>query len=105
MQNKLRTAQRGSPGADIRYHDNGVYEAKVQIWNQNSIRWKDKFAKSSFFPADWSVARIKYEVIEAFKVRRSASSTKWQGTSPSGISIEGYFTDGRVTFYPLSGEF
>ena len=90
------------PGAEISYHDNGVYEAKVEIWNQNSKRWKDKFVKSSFFPADWSVARIKYEVIEAFKVRESSPEKllQWVGTSPSGIRIEGYAINGTITFYP-----
>jgi Bacterial EndoU nuclease len=90
------------PGAEISYHDAGVYEAKVEIWNQNSKRWKDKFVKSSFFPADWSVARIKYEVIEAFKVRESSPEKllQWVGTSPSGIRIEGYAINGTITFYP-----
>ena len=92
------------PGAEIKYHDNGVYETKVQIWNQNSKRWKDKFVESSFFPADWSIARIKYEVIEAFKSRDLVGAEKWQGKSPSGLYIEGFASERRITFYPLTGE-
>ena len=92
------------PGAEISYHDNGVYEAKVQIWNQNSKQWRDKRYESSFFPADWSVARIKYEVIEAFKSRSLVGAEKWQGKSPSGIDIEGFASDHRITFYPLTRE-
>jgi filamentous hemagglutinin len=92
------------PGAEISYHDNGVYETKVQIWNQNSKRWKDKFVESSFFPADWSIARIKYEVTEAFKSRNLVGAEKWQGKSPSGLYIEGFASERRITFYPLTGE-
>ncbi len=96
-------AARIKPGADIRYHDNGVFQAEVQIWNNNSRMWKDKFNESSFFPTDWSIARIKYEVIEAFKVREPVPEKlrQWVGTAPSGIRIEGYELNGKITFYPV----
>ena len=94
------------PGAEISYHDNGVYEAKVQIWNANSRRWKDKARESSFFPTDWSVARIKYEVIEAFKAKTLSANNphQWFGTTPNGMVIEGYLRDGVITFYPLGSQ-
>ena len=92
-----------SPDAHIHNYPNGVYQAKVQIWNANSRRWKSKSRPSSFFPADWSIARIKYEVIEAFKRRisKAENSREWVGTSPSGIEIGGYADETRVTFFPI----
>jgi hypothetical protein len=105
-------ASRITPGAEIAFDSQGVYEAPVQIWNNNSKRWKNKFAKSSFFPADWSIARIKYEVIEAFKAGERAAPVpnappgpvRWTGSSPSGVPIEGYVDSNRVTFYPIKGK-
>ncbi len=96
-------AARIKPGADIRYHDNGVYEDKVKIWNQNSKISRNTRFESSFFPADWSVARIKYEVIEALKVHKLSADQPalWTGESPSGITIAGYIRDHVITFYPL----
>ena len=95
-------AARIKPGTEIKYYENGVYEAEVQIWNKNSKLWRDKRYESSFFPADWSVARIKYEVIEAFKVRETipGSPRQWVGTAPSGVRIEGYQLEAKITFYP-----
>lgn len=89
------------PGADITFNANGTYEAPVQVWDARSGRWVDKFAESTFFPPSWSKARIEYEVSEAFKDRQMVSATKWQGTSPSGLKIEGFTTPTRTTFYPL----
>ena len=42
-------AVRIKPGAEIQHYDNRVYEAEMQIWNNNSKMWKDKFNESSFF--------------------------------------------------------
>lgn len=60
----------------------------------------DKKNISTFFPPDWSRARIEFEVTEAFKMRQMHGNTKWTGTSPSGIVIEGYTSPSRTTFYP-----
>jgi filamentous hemagglutinin len=79
-------AARITPGAAVKQNANGTYEAPVQIWDQTSGQWVDKVRQSTFFPADWSQARIEYEVSEAFKVRVSNSSGPGTiGTSPSGI--------------------
>jgi hypothetical protein len=70
-------------------------------WDQTSGQWVDKVRQSTFFPADWSQARIEYEVSEAFKARQTLTPTKWSGTSPSGIVIEGFTNPNRTTFYPM----
>lgn len=89
------------PGADITFNANGTYEAPVQIWDAKKGVWVDKARESTFFPPSWSQARIEYEVSEAFKNKQMLGATKWQGTSPSGMMIEGFTTPARTTFYPL----
>jgi hypothetical protein len=88
------------PGAEIKYNANGTYEAPVQIWDAAKGAWVDKVRNSTFFPPSWSQARIEYEVSEAFKSKQMLDATKWQGTSPSGVVIEGFVTPTRTTFYP-----
>jgi hypothetical protein len=41
-----------------------------------------------------------YEVTEAFRNRTMLTGSKWTGTSPSGVVIEGYINTNHVTFYP-----
>lgn len=94
-------AARIKPGADITYHANGTYEAPVQIWDSSKNQWIDKKNISTFFPPSWSQARIEYEVSEAFKSMQMLDATKWRGTSPSGLVIEGFTTPARTTFYPI----
>jgi hypothetical protein len=94
-------AARIAPGSSVKQNPNGTYEAPVQVWNEGAKQWQDKFANSTFFPAHWSRARIEFEVSEAFKLKQMTGAEKWQGTSPSGIVIEGYTNAGRTTFYPL----
>ena len=94
-------AARITPGASVTQNSNGTYEAPVQIWSDAAKDWVDKKHDSTFFPADWSRARIEFEVSEAFKVKQMMGATKWKGTSPSGIEIEGYINSSRTTFYPL----
>lgn len=88
------------PGAQIQHNANGTYEAPVQVFDPKSGVWVDKKNISTFFPPDWSRARIEFEVTEAFKMRQMHGNTKWTGTSPSGIVIEGYTSPSRTTFYP-----
>ena len=94
-------AARIAPGCKITQNSNGTYEAPVQIWSDGAKAWIDKPRESTFFPADWSRARIEFEVTEAFKLKQMVGAQKWQGTSPSGIVIEGYINPNRTTFYPL----
>jgi filamentous hemagglutinin len=95
-------ASRIKPGAEVKYNDNGTYEAPVQIWDESKRTWIDKPGQgSTFFPPSWSQARIDYEASEAFKSKQMLDATKWRGTSPSGVVIEGFTTPARTTFYPF----
>ncbi|MEJ7932627.1 EndoU domain-containing protein, partial [Ramlibacter sp. AN1015] len=98
-------AARIAPGANIVRNPNGTFEAPVQIWDEVSRAWIDKRRSSTFFPPDWSQARIEYETSGAFSNRRSDPQGGWLGESPSGIEIR-FFWDPknqRTTFYPLGG--
>jgi len=93
-------ASRIKPGASVTHNANGTYEAPVQLWDAGKGQWVDKARESTFFPPSWSHARIEYEVTEAFKSKQLLGGQKWQGTTPSGIVIEGYTNPTRTTFYP-----
>ncbi|HGH6998695.1 TPA: EndoU domain-containing protein [Neisseria meningitidis] len=54
----------------------------------------------SMFPKDWDEARIRAEVTSAWESRIMLKDNKWQGTSKSGIKIEG-FTEPNRTAYPI----
>lgn len=97
-------AARIKPGAEIVRHPNGTYRAPVQIWDEGLKTWVDKKAQSTFFPPDWSQARIEYEVSNAFQDRAPHSLGGERGASPSGIQIQ-FWRDRknqRITFYPVN---
>jgi filamentous hemagglutinin len=99
-------AARITPGAAVKQNANGTYEAPVQIWDASKSAWIDKPGQgSTFFPADWSQARIEYEVSEAFKVGQAQGlvGSRFQATSPVGINIQFNWDakNMRTTFYPL----
>ncbi|MCG3358840.1 EndoU domain-containing protein [Neisseria meningitidis] len=56
--------------------------------------------KHTMFPKDWDEARIRAEVTSAWESRIMLKDNKWQGTSKSGIKIEG-FTEPNRTAYPI----
>lgn len=89
------------PGAHIQHNANGTYEAPVQIFDVKNGVWIDKFARSTFFPAEWSHARIEWEITEAFK--SGPPRTSFEAPSPSGIIIRFNWDikNHRTTFYPL----
>jgi len=94
-------AARIAPGATVTQNANGTYDAPVQIWDAARGQWVDKSRESTFFPSSWSQARIEYEVTEAFKT--GVPGTRFQGTSPSGITIQFSWDakNQRTTFYPI----
>jgi hypothetical protein len=99
-------ASRITPGADIKQNSNGTYEAPVQLFDDKSKVWVDKPGiGSTFFPKDWSEARIKFEASEAFKVGKinGLAGTRFIEISPSGIPIQFNWDprNKRTTFYPL----
>lgn len=89
------------PGAQIQLNANGTYEAPVQVFDPKSGIWVDKKSVSTFFPPDWSKARIEFETVEAFKKGQPGSS--FVMNSPSGIPIQFHWNSKqkRTTFFPL----
>ncbi len=82
----------------------GVYQATVEIKKPDGS-WETKkggkvMTKHTMFPKDWDEARIRAEVTSAWESRIMLKDNKWQGTSKSGIKIEG-FTEPNRTAYPI----
>jgi Bacterial EndoU nuclease len=105
-ENAAEGAARIAPGASVKQNPNGTYEAPVQIWSDSANRWVDKTRESTFFPADWSRARIEFEVTQAYKAAvPKLGEPGVRGTSPSGIDIRFNWDskNQRTTFYPLKG--
>lgn len=81
----------------------GVYVAKVEIRNSNG-QWVSKSANSSFFPDRWSRSQVISEIRGAFANSANPAAEPWQGTSPSGVRISGYYnrnTNTINTAYPI----
>ncbi|MGJ8727368.1 polymorphic toxin MafB class 2 [Neisseria meningitidis] len=84
----------------------GVYQATVEIkqpdgsWEVKTKKGGKVMTKHTMFPKDWDEARIKAEVTSAWESRIMLKDNKWQGTSKSGIKIEG-FTEPNRTAYPI----
>ena len=81
----------------------GVYIGRVEIRNPANGKWVSKISSSSFFPDRWSQSQVLSEIKSAFN---SANKSKepWQGTSTSGLRIEGYYnkvTNTITTAYPI----
>lgn len=84
----------------------GVYQATVEIkkpdgsWEVKTKKGRKVMTKHTMFPKDWDEARIRAEVTSAWESRIMLKDNKWQGTSKSGIKIEG-FTEPNRTAYPI----
>ena len=88
---------------------NGVYKAKVEIYNPSDNTWKEKGPYTTMFPDDWSENRIREEIRGAwdssdFTSKSTRRGLRWEGTSPSGVKIEGYIKNDGTTAYPMYQE-
>jgi hypothetical protein len=79
----------------------GVYTAKVEIYDPQSGRWKEKF--STFFPNTMNRQQVIEAVLHAWKQRKKSRGNKWEGPSGRGFTIQGYLNRrGNInTAYPL----
>ncbi len=89
------------PGTRTQPNENGTYEGLVQVFDAKRDVWVSKKNITTFFPSDWSRARLEFELSEAFK--RGVPQTRFAAKAPSGICIQFSWDskNQRTTFYPL----
>ena len=85
----------------------GVYRAKVEVFNEATGKWVAKGPASTFFPDAWSRAQVLSEVRGAFgnQLPRAPhwAPNYFEGLSPSGVRIGGYLDNlGNInTSFPI----
>ncbi|GAB3894483.1 RHS repeat-associated core domain-containing protein [Kibdelosporangium lantanae] len=84
---------------------NGVYRGTVTRRDWNGNTWVEKRAESTFFPDDWSQAKVQHGVERAFKETTDIDpqTGKWTG-SYRGVKISGYYdpeTGALKTAFPV----
>lgn len=84
---------------------NGVTRATVEIrrpeggWQIKTRGNGEPMKNHTMFPKDWDDARIRAEVTSAWE-NRKIRGNRWEGTSKSGVRIEGHIHP-RRTGYPI----
>ena len=87
---------------------NGVRNVVISVYDPSTGTWiqkVDRFGEpqlTTLFPESWTESRIIVEVDIAYKNRTRSllDPRKWEGTTPSGIKVEGYIAP-NTTVYPL----
>lgn len=89
----LPTAKGKIIGEKTKEDNNGIYKAKIEI---DGIEKKDK---SSFFPKEWTPQQVIDAINEAYnnKIPINIQKTKFKGICKSGINIEMYVIDDKIT--------
>jgi hypothetical protein len=86
---------------------NGVYTARVEMRAPDGT-WIEKTSNggvNTMFPKDWDAQRVQVEIDHAWNNRiphPDGTQGKWEGTSISGVKMEGYESP-RATAYPVHG--
>ena len=81
----------------------GIYTGRVEIRNPTTGKWVSKLSGSTFFPDRWSQEQVLSEIRGAFNTVNPPTEF-WKATSPSGLKIEGYYsqsTNTITTAYPV----
>jgi SPP1 gp7 family putative phage head morphogenesis protein len=89
----IPTAKGKVIGKKTKEDKNGIYKAKIEI---DGIEKRDQ---SSFFPKEWTPQKVIDSINEAYnnKVAINTANTKFRGVSKSGIKIEMYIINGKIT--------
>ena len=69
----------------------GVTQGYVSIRNPQDGSWIPKATLTTFYPGQWSRRQVQLEIQGAFENSSPISNSMWQGTSPSGVPIRGYY--------------
>lgn len=94
------------PGTETTPNANGVFQARVEVFDPATNTWVTKNAPSTFFPDSWNRGQVLTEVRGAFGSATfpdPARPNYWEGVSPSGVRIGGYLDNaGNInTAFPL----
>ena len=65
----------------------GLWEAEIEVFNENSKKWIKKVNPSTFYPENWSVQQIDFECRQAFKYKVNINEQKILSVTYSGIGI------------------
>jgi hypothetical protein len=80
----------------------GVYRARVALFDPASGEWIDKHASSTFFPDAMTESGVIEAVLAAFHNGRRRGDGEFIGDSGYGFMIEGWYHAGRiVAAYPV----
>ncbi|MCK3668915.1 EndoU domain-containing protein [Photorhabdus noenieputensis] len=81
----------------------GIYRGKIEVFNPQTGQWVQKGPESTFFPQSWSSQQIMSEIRGAHKNATIQPNGKWEGVSPSGVTIGGYLDrNGNInTAFPV----
>ena len=97
------------PGARVRQviqmpDAGGVYRARVTLRDPTNGEWIDKKAPSTFFPDTMSGAEVVGAILAAYRDSRRRGDGQFIGASGRGLTIEGWYQNGRInSAYPLRG--
>jgi len=79
----------------------GIWEASIEVFCQNSNKWIKKANSTTFFPRSWNLQRLVLECKPAYEKRIRLTERKYIGLTQSGVSITMIFDNGRLkTIYP-----
>ena len=78
----------------------------MEVLNPTTNVWKEKGPETTMFPDDWSVDKTKWEINGAWNSRDFFTETtkrgiRWEGTSPSGVKIEGFLNKKGTRAFPM----
>ncbi|WP_176701139.1 EndoU domain-containing protein, partial [Gilliamella sp. Bif1-4] len=74
---------------------NGVKTGYISVRDPATGKWYKKQAETTFFPEHWSKRQTEMEIESAFRNSKPHADPlkkeMWQGTSSSGVKMEGYY--------------
>lgn len=78
----------------------------MEVLNLTTNVWKEKGSITTMFPDDWSVDKTKWEINGAwnsidFMTKTTKRGIRWEGTSPSGVKIEGFLNKKGTRAFPI----
>jgi hypothetical protein len=83
---------------------NGVYRARVALRDPATGAWIEKKAPSTFYPDAMTPDEIVEAILATFRNGDRRNGGQFVGTSALGVTIEGWYQNGRINAaYPLRG--